>query len=255
MDVTQATRHGLRYKGQNGPRFTRRSPSNSLVDVKLFRRGESSSTDATADETVVADGDSAAGSTRTAVPATVSKGRPTPKRRDAQGKRRGPVAPAPLTAKEARARRKATRGDKQDRKKASSERRAAAQDRRARMLAGEDKYLLPRDQGPVRGYVRDIVDGRRNLVGLFMPMALLLILSMFVAPAMQTIVTLAMLVMMVFMMAEGVMLGRIVNNRVRERFPESADTGYKLGWYAFVRASQIRKMRAPKPKVSPGDAI
>lgn len=223
--------------------------------MKLFRRGESSTTDATADITADADGSSTAGSTRTATAATAGKGRPTPKRRDAEGKRRGPVAPAPLNAKEARARRKATRGDKADRKVAAAERKAASQDRRARMLAGEDKYLLPRDQGPVRAFVRDIVDARRNLVGLFMPMALVLIVSMFAAPALQTVVTLAMLVMMAFMIAEGFLLGRIVNNRVRERFPDSTDTGYRLGWYAFVRASQIRKMRAPKPRVTPGEAV
>ncbi|MFX0573016.1 DUF3043 domain-containing protein [Nocardia nepalensis] len=223
--------------------------------MKLFRRGESSTTDESADQTAGSDGGSTAVSTTKAATATEGKGRPTPKRRDAQGKRRGPVAPAPLTAKEARARRRATRGNREERKAASAERRLAAQDRRARMLAGEDKYLLPRDQGPVRAYVRDIVDARRNLVGLFMPMALVLIMSMFVAPALQSIVTLAMLVMLVFMMAEGFLLGRIVNGRVRERFPESTDTGYKLGWYAFVRASQIRKMRAPKPRVGPGDSV
>lgn len=223
--------------------------------MKLFRRGESSTTDESADQTAGSDGGSTAVSTSKAATATEGKGRPTPKRRDAQGKRRGPVAPAPLTAKEARARRKATRGSREDRKAASAERRLAAQDRRARMLAGEDKYLLPRDQGPVRAFARDIVDARRNLVGLFMPMALVLILLMIVVPALQSIVTLAMLVMMVFMIAEGFLLGRIVNGRVRERFPESADTGYKLGWYAFVRASQIRKMRAPKPRVGPGDAV
>ncbi|MEV0105352.1 DUF3043 domain-containing protein [Nocardia sp. NPDC050799] len=209
-----------------------------------------------------ADGSRAATATASAAEAaaakaapTAGKGRPTPSRREAEGRRRGPVAPPPMTSKEARARRKVIRGSKEDRKVASAERRAAAQDRRARMLAGEDKYLLPRDQGPVRAFVRDIVDGRRNLVGLFMPMALLLILSMFAAPAWQSIVTLAMLVMMVFMIAEGFLLGRVVNRRVRERFPKSTDTGFRLGWYAFVRASQMRKMRAPKPRVSPGDAI
>ncbi|MCP2299679.1 Protein of unknown function (DUF3043) [Nocardia amikacinitolerans] len=223
--------------------------------MKLFRRGESSTTDATADTMADADGGSTAITTKTTPTLTPGKGRPTPKRREAEGKRRGPVAPAPLTAKEARARRKATRGTKEERKAASAERRQAAQERRARMLAGEDKYLLPRDQGPVRAYVRDLVDARRNLVGLFMPMALVLIMSMFAAPGLQTIVTLAMLVMMLFMIIEGVILGRIVNNRVRERFPDNTDTGFRLGWYAFVRASQIRKMRAPKPRVSPGDAV
>ncbi|WP_188544554.1 DUF3043 domain-containing protein [Rhodococcoides trifolii] len=185
----------------------------------------------------------------------LGKGRPTPKRRDAEGRRRGPVAPAPLTAKEARARRKATRGSKDDRKQASAERRAASAERRARMLAGEDKYLLPRDKGPVRGFARDIVDSRRNLVGLFMPLALLLIVAMFLTPALQSIVTLAMLIMMVFMGIDGYLLGRRVNNQVRERFPDTADGGFKLGWYTFVRASQIRKMRAPKPRVGAGDAV
>ncbi len=221
------------------------------MNVKLFRRDESSTIDESVDPSVPDADQSAAASSST----TPGKGRPTPKRRDAEGKRRGPVAPAPMTAKEARARRKAAKGNKEDRKAAAADRRAAVQERRARMLAGEDKYLLPRDQGPVRAYVRNIVDARRNLVGLFMPMALVLIMSMFVAPGLQTIVTLAMLVMMVFMIIEGFVLGKIVNNRVIERFPDTTDTGFKLGWYAFVRASQIRKMRAPKPQVGPGDAV
>ncbi|MFD4431307.1 DUF3043 domain-containing protein [Nocardia sp. NPDC058497] len=219
--------------------------------MKLFRRDESSTIDESVDPSVPDVEQTAAAPASN----TPGKGRPTPKRRDAEGKRRGPVAPAPMTSKEARARRKATKGTKADRKAAAADRRAAVQDRRARMLAGEDKYLLPRDQGPVRAYVRDLVDARRNLVGLFMPMALVLIMSMFVAPGLQTIVTLAMLVMMVFMIIEGFVLGKIVNNRVIERFPDTTDTGFKLGWYAFVRASQIRKMRAPKPRVGPGDAV
>ncbi len=128
-------------------------------------------------------------------------------------------------------------------------------ERNCALLAGEDKYLLPRDKGPVRAYVRDFIDARRNLVGLFMPLALILIMTMFVTPALQQIVTLAMLVMMLFMVGEGIWLGRMINNRVAERFPDSTDGGFKLGWYAFVRASQIRKLRAPKPRVGPGDAI
>lgn len=160
-----------------------------------------------------------------------------------------------MTAKEARARRKATRGTKEERKAAAAERKALSQDRRARMLAGEDAYLLPRDRGPVRAFVRDIVDSRRSLVGLFMPLALVLILTLFLSPELQSIVTLAMLIMMLFMLAEGIWVGRMINNRVRERFPETSDGGMKLGWYAFVRASQIRKMRAPKPRVSPGEAV
>ncbi|MEV5650161.1 DUF3043 domain-containing protein [Nocardia sp. NPDC052254] len=229
-------------------------PSNSLVGVKFLRRGDASTTDDHADDTSTASGDDSATVAGGPTP-TAGKGRPTPKRRDAEGRRRGPVAPAPLTAKEARARRKATRGNRADRKAASADRRAAAADRRARMLAGEDKYLLPRDRGPVRAYVRDLVDARRNLVGLFMPLALVLILTMFLTPQVQAYVTLAMIVMMLFMVAEGFLIGRIINKRVAERFPEDATSSWSLGWYAFVRASQIRRMRAPKPRVSAGAAV
>lgn len=186
---------------------------------------------------------------------SVGKGRPTPKRREAESRRRGPVAPPPMTGKEARERRKANRGTKDDRKQASAERRAASSERRERMLAGEDKYLLPRDKGPVRAFARDLVDARRNLVGLFMPLALLLIFALFLSPAVQAFVTLAMFVMMLFMVIEGVYIGRQINNRVRERFPDTPDGGFKLGWYAFVRASQLRKMRAPKPQVARGAAV
>ncbi|TSE01174.1 DUF3043 domain-containing protein [Skermania sp. ID1734] len=186
---------------------------------------------------------------------TEGKGRPTPKRRDAEGRKRGPVAPAPMTAKEARARRKQSQGTKAERKAARELRRASASDARARMMAGEEGYLLARDKGPVRGYVRDIIDARRNLVGLFMPLALLLILAMFVSPALQAIVTLAMLVMMLFMIIEGIYLSRMISKRVNERFPNNTESTVKLGWYAFVRASQLRRMRAPKPRVSPGDTI
>nr|WP_206025258.1 DUF3043 domain-containing protein [Rhodococcus sp. 14C212] len=189
--------------------------------------------------------------------ATTGKGRPTPKRREAEARRRGPVAPAPLTAKEARARRKAAKQSlsKAERKAQSAERRAAAGERRTRMLAGEEKYLLPRDKGPVRAYVRDLVDSRRNLVGLFMPMALILIMTMFLGPVVQQYVTLAMFAMIVLMVIEGIYLGRLVNKKARARFPDTTEGGFGLGWYAFVRASQIRKLRAPLPRVSPGDAV
>ncbi|MBL1079915.1 DUF3043 domain-containing protein [Nocardia sp. 2] len=217
--------------------------------MKFLRRGE---TTPSSDTSAVDAGGAATVAER---PATAGKGRPTPKRREAEARRRGPVAPPPTTAKEARARRKALRGSKAERKAASAQRRSDMQDRRARMLAGDEQYLLPRDKGPVKGYVRDIVDARRNLLGLFMPLALVLIVSMILSPALQAIVTLGMLVMMLFMIIEGFVLGRIVNNRVRERFPEAKDRPMSLGWYAFVRASQVRRMRAPKPRVKPGDSI
>ncbi len=53
-------------------------------------------------------------------------------------------------------------------------------------MAGEEAFLLPRDQGPVRRYARDIVDSRRNLLGLFMPAALVLIFICWRCPRCRT---------------------------------------------------------------------
>ena len=112
------------------------------------------------------------------------RGGPTPPAR--RRRRKGPVAPAPMTAAEARARRKSLAGPKlsrEERREQSAARRAQMADRRERMMAGDERYLLTRDQGPVRRYVRDMVDARRNVLGLFMPSALALLFIMFAVAA------------------------------------------------------------------------
>ncbi|MCV7168380.1 DUF3043 domain-containing protein [Mycobacterium manitobense] len=186
---------------------------------------------------------------------TAPKGRPTPKR-DA-GRRRGPVAPAPLTAAEARRRRKEMRGPKlsrEERKVEKVRRRSQMSERRERMMAGEDAYLLPRDKGPVRRYVRDVVDSRRNVLGLFMPAALALIFVMLSipAPSVQQVVSYVMMGLVLVMVLDGVLLGRKVNRLADEKFAGNTETGWKLGFYAASRASQLRRMRAPRPQVARG---
>jgi hypothetical protein len=136
------------------------------------------------------------------------------------------------------------------------ERRNAAADRRERMLAGDEKYLLARDRGPVKAYVRDLVDSRRHLAGAFMPLALLVIVVIVVpAPAVQQYVSLVSMAMLIAIIVEGVVLGRTVNRRVRERFPDTSESGTSLGFYAMTRATQLRRLRVPKPRVGRGDPI
>ena len=186
---------------------------------------------------------------------TAPKGRPTP-RRDAG--RKGPVAPAPMTAAEARARRKSLSGPKlsrEERKAQSSERRAAMADRRERMMAGDERYLLTRDQGPVRRYVRDVVDSRHNVLGLFMPAALTLLFVMFAVPQLQLWISPAMLFLMAVMMLDGLILGRKVARKVDEKFPEDTESRWKLGLYAASRASQMRRMRSPRPQAKHGSSV
>jgi hypothetical protein len=170
--------------------------------------------------------------------ATAPKGRPTPKRREAEGKRRGPVAPPPRTQREAAKRAKGTK----------EQRKANAAQRRER--------LLPRDQGPVRAYARDIVDSRRHLAGLFMPLALLVLIAIITPnPTIQAYAAPATLVILVIMVIEGYVVGRDVTKRVRAKFPDANDRQAALIWYSFVRSSQVRKLRMPKPTVKPGDTV
>ncbi len=196
-----------------------------------------------------------AGGPRTTAP----KGRPTPKRnRAGKSVRRGPVAPAPMTAAEARARRKSLARPKlsrEERRAESAVRRAQSDQRRERMMAGDEDYVLPRDKGPVRRFVRDVVDSRRNVLGLFLPSTMALLFSMFAVPQLQLYMSPAMLVLMGVMAVDAVLLGRKVGNLVDEKFPGNTETRWKLGRYAVGRASQLRRMRAPKPQVSRGSRV
>ena len=191
-------------------------------------------------------------------PAEGRKGRPTPKRRDAEaqrgGPRRGPVAPPPTTQREAYKRSRAAGTGKRG-ATTKAERKQANAERRERMMSGDERFLLARDKGPAKALARDVVDARRNLIGLFMPLALVVVLSYVVAPAVQATISLMMLVILLFMVGEGVFLARLVDRRVHERYPDEPAGAVKLGWYAFVRASQLRRLRAPRPRVSPGDAV
>ncbi|MDD7940489.1 DUF3043 domain-containing protein [Actinomycetospora lutea] len=220
--------------------------------MKFLRRGTASSSEST-DATSASDDGAEA---REAVVVgdrtrsqTAGKGRPTPSRRDAEGKKRGPVAPAPKNQREAIKRAKSLRGSKEDRRSASAE-------RRKRMMAGDDAVLMPRDRGPARAYARDIVDGRRNLMGLFMPLAVVIFVTVIVpVPAVQTAGSLICLIMLVMMALEGVLLGRLVVSKVRAKFPDEQVGGLSYGWYAFTRATQIRKLRMPAPRVARGTQV
>lgn len=194
--------------------------------------------------------------TTTAAGTTAPKGRPTPKRSE-RNKRRGPVAPAPMTAAEARQRRKQARESmtKEERKADKQKRRAALAERRERMASGEAAYLLPRDQGPIRAYARDIVDSRRNLLGLFMPAAFFLLFIMLAAPNLQYYMSPMMLLLTVAMMVDGLLLARKVNRLVNAKFPENGETRFKLGMYAVSRATQLRRSRIPRPRVERGAKI
>jgi hypothetical protein len=215
--------------------------------VRFLRRKDAEST------AEPVDGEDAAAEDARSKAHTPGKGRPTPKRRDAEQKRRGPVAPPPRTTREAMRR---ARGNKEERKALNEKRREIRVKQRERMMAGDEQYLMPRDRGPVKGYIRDLIDSRRNLLGLFMPLAILIFVALLVPdPRVQSLTTLACLVMLVAMIFEGFVSGRRITRLVRAKYPKETIRGLSIGWYGFIRASQIRKLRVPKPRVRPGDKV
>jgi hypothetical protein len=233
-------------------------PRSNLASVKLMgrKKGQDIVLDVGADTQAASDAagaaDAAAGGSRRTGP----KGRPTPKRNEARRTaKKGPVAPAPMTASEARARRKSLAGPKLSREERKAANRARMTDRRAKMMAGDEAYLLPRDQGPIKRYVRDMVDSRRNLLGLFMPATLFLMFAMFTTPQLQLYVSPAMLVLMFVMTFDGLILGRKVTKAVDAKFPDNTESRWKLGIYAAGRASQMRRLRTPRPQVDRGASV
>ena len=186
---------------------------------------------------------------------TVGKGRPTPKRREAEG-RRGPVAPPPMTQREA-----IKRSKDQGKSLTKEEKRALSAERRERMMSGDEKYVLPRDRGPVRAYVRDLVDARRNIAGILLPIAVLsFVILLIPIPTVQSYGPLVLLVAIVAAVLDTVIFARAIGQKVRAKFPkgDSSDLSTKssaLGFYAFNRACLFRRWRVPRPRVAVGTKI
>lgn len=197
---------------------------------------------------------------------TPKKGRPTPKRNEVereQGVRREAYE-APTTPAEARKRRKelkASMSKEEYKAMKQRERDQAARERRRvneRMMAGDEKYLMDRDKGPERKFVRDWVDSHRYLMNLFLPMTLIVILLMIIGvknPQVANLASIVMMVLFLIMIAEGVWLSRKINRMVRERYPDTAQGKFGLGMYAFTRATMIRRLRTPAPQKQPGDKV
>lgn len=168
------------------------------------------------------------------------KGRPTPSRKEAEAARKQRVKPA-LTRREQL---------KRDRERMREQR---SQTRRA-MATGDERQFMKRDQGPVRKFVRDYVDSRRTVGEFFLPLIIVvLIASLAGGPAVQSFVTLIWLVTMLLLIVDMTFLARRVKREVRKRFPDESVKG--LSFYAVARATQIRKLRMPKPTVKPGAVV
>jgi hypothetical protein len=171
------------------------------------------------------------------------KGRPTPKRNEAQGRRPGPPPPPPTTRKEAykrmRAQQAAQRGDV---------RRAAAR--------GDDSFLPARDRGPVRKVVRDVVDARRNVGSFFLAIAGVALIGAF-APslAVRGYSSFVLMGFFLLLIVDSVVLGRRIKRTLAVRFPDGSQKTSGAVWYGITRSTMIRRWRFPKPDVPLGAKV
>ncbi|MFG2358471.1 DUF3043 domain-containing protein [Streptomyces sp. NPDC048521] len=166
------------------------------------------------------------------------KGRPTPKRSEAQSQRRS-VARTPTNRKEAA-------------KRQREERRQALERQRQALASGDERYLPVRDKGPVRKFARNWVDSRFNVAEFFLPLAVvILVLSVVRVPAIQSVALLLWLVVIVLIVVDAAFSGFRLKKRLKERFPDEKTRGAVA--YALMRSLQMRRLRLPKPQVKRGE--
>jgi hypothetical protein len=168
------------------------------------------------------------------------KGRPTPKRKEAEAAARA-KARTPRTRKELAAR-------ERDFKSENSRK------VRAGMKAGDERFLLPRDKGPARRFIRDFVDTRFTIVELLIPLLIVaMILGYSGAPALASASTIVIFVTFLFVVVDMVLLRLRLRKELARRFPEEPLRG--TTWYAVSRSMQMKFMRLPKAQVKIGQQL
>src|SRR3954471_16107001 len=169
------------------------------------------------------------------------KGRPTPKRRDAQKRRRGPV---PANRKEAAAQRRA-------------QARESRQLQRQALLSGDERHLPARDAGPAKRLARDVVDSRFTLGQVFFGMILVVLVASLAIPkdyrtVLATVNALS-FVAVIAVFLDSLRVGRKAKAMVTAAY--DAKSAYGVTAYAAIRAMQPRRLRRPPPKVKRGASI
>lgn len=175
------------------------------------------------------------------VPAEVAadgkKGRPTPKRRDQEAARRVPLVPDDRDAAKKKAREKA---------------RADRMTQREAMARGDEAALPARDRGPIRRYIRNSVDSRLNVGEILLPLALLMLVLLFIRiPAIQVLAMGGVWLVVLAGILDAALMWRRTKREIVAKYGEEPPRGSAM--YAIMRSMQMRMSRLPKPQVKRGD--
>ncbi len=210
----------------------------------MFRRHSAGATDGTSQDSPGAqspDGPAEAKQPRS--PAEAAKGRPTPKRSEAERNRRQPI-----TGSGSRSRAPAAPRTPEEKSRARGERARKYE----AMKQGESWALNPRDRGPVRALARDYIDSKRRISEYYMYILVLLLAAVFLRnKTEQQYISPLVLVLVVVILVDAQVIRRSLRRLIAERLPGESTRG--LTMYAVMRALQIRRFRIPAPRVRPGD--
>ena len=167
-----------------------------------------------------------------------AKNKPTPKRSSAEAANRRPLVPKD---------RKAAKGKSRDAV------RAERMKVREAMVTGDERHLPVRDKGPIRRFVRDYIDARRNVGEYFLIVALVVVVIGFIPSRETQLVSSALLwLTVVGCFTDGYLLSRRLSKRLHERFSDD-ELPKGVVRYGVLRAFQLRRTRLPKPMVARGE--
>jgi hypothetical protein len=183
--------------------------------------------------------------------AETGKGRPTPKRSDAEANRYRTVTGSTTSG------RGRTAAPDPKRKLTPEEKAKAREDRNKQLQAmrrGEDWALGPRDRGPAKRLARDYVDAHRRPMEFYMYALIILVIALFTGrsdSALAAYMQYFLILIIVIIAVDGYFLRRSVLKVVKERLPNESTRG--LAFYSIMRGLQLRRFRTPAPRLKPGD--
>jgi Protein of unknown function (DUF3043) len=181
-------------------------------------------------------------------PAEAGKGKPTPKRSEAERGRYQSITGSTTSGRGSAG--SAPRGKMTPEDKARA--RADREKRSAAMRRGEEWALSPRDRGPIKKLARDYVDSRRRPSEYYMYVLVILLIALLSRNStLNTYVSPLVLVLIVVVAADAFLLRRSLYKLAAERYPGESTRGMTM--YAVMRALQIRRFRMPAPRLKPGD--
>lgn len=175
----------------------------------------------------------------------IGKGRPTPRRKDQEAaKYRGLLA---------------------DPKQDAKERRLKLREQREReyqaMREGDERNMPIEHRGPERRFIRDFIDARTSIGEFLLPLAItFVVISLFMpttadggqGTALGALVILIFYVIVLIAAVETFIMIRRLKKHFIRKFGENK---IPRGWtfYVISRALNMRRFRAPRPKVKRGE--